>query len=950
MNRRVGKVIVALLVATTVVAIPAAGAAQLEPEPVAPEMVELMEGNPALAKVSSDLLGIRAAQAAGRPTEALKREALGLEFGASYPALDIRLTELTPEVVAQAEAIGFEVQGAFPEWGRLSGTIDPARYDELAAISEITTIHPNYGAKTNVGSVASQADLSINAASARSTFGVDGSGITIGVMSDTFHRNIGGSLSGGGCNRKLTGSSPQGSGDLPATVGILDPGPTTGIDEGAGMAELIHDLAPGSDLLFHSAFDTIPNFAQGITDLVNCGADVIVDDVIYFAEPMFQDGLIAQAAQDAVDAGVAYYSSAGNSARYGVHQTYRDVNPPSDDVTFGDDFHNWGGGDAYASIQLDNFEAVRLWLGWNEPFSGQQGPGSAVNLDLRICTAQNPAFCGLGAFGGGASVQGCSQGNRAGDPQENLVYQNTSGGTQTVHLVVEHVCGRMAGVDFRIAAYDYFDSGIGWDAGVFNDAQIYGHAAAAGAMAVGAVYYREIDQGGAFQPPAGKINVEPFSSLGGQLQFYFDAAGAALPGAPVNRFKPEIAAPDGTNTTFFGSDSDGDGFPNFFGTSAAAPHAAAVAALMLDANGSLNPAATNDILRGTAIDMENNGVDPLSGSGLIDAFSAVQVADAGGLCFGKVPTNLSFTAGDDVINGTGGADVLMGGGGKDTINGRGGNDRICGGGGNDKLTGGRGNDKMDGEAGTDQVKYTKATTGVTVDLGAKTATGEGNDTLRSIENVVGSNFDDSISGTGAANLIKGLDGNDLLDGLHGGDTLFGGAGNDELLGGSGDDVLKGEGDDDYFSPGPGSDNVIGGNGSDTVSFEDSPRGVTVNLATSSAKGFGKDTLKSVKHVNGTRHNDNITGNNGKNRIRAGKGADRVDGLQGDDTLYGQAGDDLMFGREGNDRLFGGPGSNTLRGGPDQDRCVDFVTQSGCETLNAVIDAVGLFSRLMRIML
>ncbi len=951
MNHRVGKIIVALLVATTVVAIPAAGAAELEPEPIESGKVAFYEGNADLAKVSSDLMVVREAQAAGLDVAALADEPMAMKFAGGYPQLDIRLTELTPEIVARAEAMGFQTNGAYPEYGRLTGTISPAHYDELASIPEITTIHPNYGARTNVGSVTSQADLSINAASARSTFGVDGTGIKVGVLSDTFHRNIGGTLSGSGCNQVLTGSSSQSTGDLPTQVTMLDPGPTSGIDEGAAMAELIYDLVPGSEILFHSAFIDIPGFAQGITDLANCGADVIVDDVFYYAEPMFQDGLIADSAQSVVEAGVPYYSAAGNQGGFGVRDTFEDSGGSDNDVTFpadGTDFHKWETGSRYAPITLDNGEAIIIVLGWNQPFSGTQGAGSASDLDLYMCTAQNAASCSPFAF----NVQGCSTGARSGDPSELQLFQNTTGSTNTFYLAVDHFCGNQNNVDFRIATYgaNVDENDVGWDPTIFDQAQIYGHAAAEDAMAVAAIDYREIDQNGNFAAPAGRLDVEYFSSKGGQLPFYFDAQGNSLPGAPVFRFKPEMTAPDGTNTTFFGGDVEPDGWPNFFGTSAAAPHAAAVAALMLDANPGLSPAETNDILRGTAIDIENNGVDNWSGSGLIDAFDAVAVAKAGGLCFGKVPTNVGFTDGADVINGTGGNDVLVGGGGNDKINGGGGNDMICGGDGNDKLTGGPGNDKMDGQAGTDQVKYAKATTGVTVDLGAKTATGQGNDTLKSIENIVGSDFADTISGTSGANYIKGLDGDDELDGKSGVDTLIGSAGDDILLGGGGNDELKGAANDDVILPGSGSDDVFGGNGSNTVSFENSPNPVTVNLSTNSATGFGNDTLKAVNDVLGSPQSDDITGNNNKNVIRGLGGADRIDGLLGNDTLYGQGGDDLMFGREGNDKLFGGPGSNTLHGGNGNDRCVDFVTQTGCETLNAVINAVGLLPRMMRVVL
>src|SRR5690606_7590641 len=94
--------------------------------------------------------------------------------------------------------------------------------------------------------------------------------------------------------------------DLPGS------GSFSGTDEGRAMVELIHDLAPGADIFFHTAFTTPSVFARGIEELVACGADIIVDDVIYFLEPMFQDGIVAQAAIAAIDQGVLFFSAIGN--------------------------------------------------------------------------------------------------------------------------------------------------------------------------------------------------------------------------------------------------------------------------------------------------------------------------------------------------------------------------------------------------------------------------------------------------------------------------------------------------------------------------------------------------------------------------------------------------------------------------------------------------------------
>ena len=121
------------------------------------------------------------------------------------------------------------------------------------------------------------------------------------------------------------------------------------------------------------------------------------------------------------------------------------------------------------------------------------------------------------------------------------------------------------------------------------------------------------------QPPV----LESFSSAG-PTPILFDTGGARLP-MPEVRDKPEIVAPDGTNTTFFGSDigADPDAFPNFFGTSAAAPHAAGVAALLKELDSSLTPDEIYSALETTAIDMNGSGFAFDTGFGLIQADAAL---------------------------------------------------------------------------------------------------------------------------------------------------------------------------------------------------------------------------------------------------------------------------------------------------------------------------------------
>lgn len=581
----------------------------------------LFEGNPRLGKVSTDLLRARRLLRAGATATAIARALRRVPLHGGVPEVDVTLERVTPDTERALRTAGLSRVRLYPEYGRATGTIDAERLDELAAIPEITSVRPNYRPLRHAGSTTSQGDASIRADDARARFGVDGSGIGVGILSDSFDDTLGGTVSGSGCARTVTGSEPQTSGDLPPAVTLLDDGPGDGEDEGAAMGEIVHDLAPGAPLLFHTGNRGEADFAQGITELRNCGARLIVDDLIYFAEPMFQDGLIAQAATAAVGGGVAYFSAAGNESRSGVYQPFRDSNA-ADDREFpptGRDFTDFGSGNRFASVRVPAGCDLLLVLQWNEPFSGALGPGASSDFDLYVCGSEDPASCEEGSF----TPQGCAFGAGAtrGDPLEIAEFVNDGAGARTVQVAVDHYCGK-ENLRFRIATFTSCD-GYGFERSVFRAPEIYGHAAAAGAVAVAAAFYEEIDSGGDVQRPAGRVDVEPFSSRGGNIPFFFDGHGRRL-SSPVRRFKPELAAPDGANTSFFGDDSDGDGFPNFFGTSAAAPHAAAVAALMLSANPKLSPAELIESMRATSIDVQKRGRDPFAGDGLIDAVRAVE--------------------------------------------------------------------------------------------------------------------------------------------------------------------------------------------------------------------------------------------------------------------------------------------------------------------------------------
>jgi chitodextrinase len=581
-----------------------------------------------LAKVSSALRRGGRLAAAGADPVAIAAATPGIGYAGGDPLVVVSFDDLDDAVIAAVEATGFRTTGAYPGYGSMVGYADFATLGAIAAIPQVTTIHPEYGGETNAGLITSQADGSIHADDARAEFGVDGSGISVGVLSDSFNEDRGGAVSGSGCTTTVTGMDDQLSGDLPAAVTLL--GDFPGADEGAAMGELIHDLAPGADVMFTTAFDSQAAFATGIDALADCGADVIVDDVFYYAEPMFQDGPVAQAAQRAVDRGIPYFTSAGNHATYGIIADYADSDPGSDEMAAfpsGADLHDFGGGSRFGAVTLDDGEGVIFVLQWNEPFSGALGAGAAVDMDLYLYDAPSPA---ASLVASSADVQGCSTVSRFGDPFEFLALTNTSGAAHTFYLAVDHYCGSENAV-FRVASYGGGNSitALDFEPAIFNDAQIYGHAAAAGVGTVAAVDFEEIDdplyEGGA------ETDVEPFSSSGGDLPIFFDGSGNPLPMPPLTRSKPELTAPDGTNTTFFGFDTAGPGdpdtYPNFFGTSAAAPHAAAVAALMLERDPSLTPAQVLAAMQLTAVDIESAGWDSRSGAGLVDARDAVAALD-----------------------------------------------------------------------------------------------------------------------------------------------------------------------------------------------------------------------------------------------------------------------------------------------------------------------------------
>jgi hypothetical protein len=564
------------------------------------------------------------------------------------PRFNVRLDlNITEAVLAAIRGAGATVVHASPRWKTVSVRAAAAQILLLKDLPQIRSIKIESEAATMQQGVAdNQGDIALKTNLARSNFGLTGAGQKIGVLSDTINRTtkIGaGTVTGTVPNAFLSNTNPQNSNDLPSSIQVLDFGPATGIDEGAAMLELIHDIAPGAALAFASGMNSQTQFADNIRQLrtiVGCG--IIVDDVLFFEEPMFQDGPIAQAITENAAAGAVHLTVACNYGADGTLTSFNDVDPANSSAAEdpdGSDFHNWGIGGAtpaFLPIQVPNGSRLRVVMQWNEPWQSYGlGSGSRGDYDMYLYNAPSVSAVKLASS---AQLQGDAT-TPAGDPVESIVYVNSTGSAQTVYLTLDHY-GGVTGTAIRVV---FPGDKVTFPSGGISGMTIYGHPASAEAVTVGAVFYGDILSGGKLGSDTTNINAQTFSGRGGigsaGVPLYFDTSGNALSGGPLRRNKPDVVAPDGVNNTKFGTDQsqgpvngvtyDADSLPNFTGTSAAAPNAAAVAALIRQRSPNSSPAQIKALLMQTAIDivasspLSVTGPDDRTGAGLIDGLAAV---------------------------------------------------------------------------------------------------------------------------------------------------------------------------------------------------------------------------------------------------------------------------------------------------------------------------------------
>ena len=545
--------------------------------------------------------------------------------------VEIRVRGDVEERLAGIREAGGDVIVTSPENGLVSASVSEADLRDVAdaagvaAVSEVLT--PMTGSTGDGGEAGagntcatgtiSEGNSQLKAGAARTQFNVDGTGVEVGVLSDSFNT---GAMATKQANDVASGNLPGPGNPCGRSnpVHVLQeyagatPAPS---DEGRAISQIVHDMAPGADLSFATAYPTESAFAENIRNLAAAGADVIVDDVIFFAEPFFQDGVVANAVTDVTNDGVTYFSMAFNNNRVIAGRdsnsweapAYRSttcpavlqaLEPSANDCM---DFDPGPGVDSSFNVTASaNGRAWRWVLQWAEPQDGV-----TTNLDLYVVdTAANTI-----------AVSNDTHVGLGGKPFEFVSFTPDKASSGNYQVIVRRKSGsgtpRLKWVNAdngsaTIAALEYPVSSNGDIVGP----TIYGHNGTAAAQTVAAVPYDN------------SSIVEPYSSRG-PVTHYFAPVNGATPAAALSSpevlSKPDIAATDGGLNTFFGPGN------RFYGTSAAAPHAAGIAALQLEANPALSQARVKAAQKVTADPVDDFGT-LAAGGGLLDAPAAIAFA------------------------------------------------------------------------------------------------------------------------------------------------------------------------------------------------------------------------------------------------------------------------------------------------------------------------------------
>jgi hypothetical protein len=510
--------------------------------------------------------------------------------------VDVR-ADVTDDLLQAVADLGGSVVSAHPEYAAFRASVPIGRIVELAARSDVRFVTPEEQFQTNTGSVTSQGDTAHAAASTRSGLSITGAGVKVGVLSNGID-----SL-----------AARQATSDLPAVVTVV-PGQAGTGDEGTAMLEIVHDLAPGAQLFYATALGGQATFAANIQTLRNTyDCDVIIDDVTYFAEGAFQDGTVAQAVNAVTTAGALFFSSAANSGNKdkGTSGTWEGDFVNSQTTIPGflalplHSFNGLTGGSAANSNALTAAANSAITLKWSDPLGASSNDYDLFIFDSGLTSVVD--FSNDSQTGTQDPFEGVSGPVLTG---ERVVVVQFSG--QTRALRVDTHRGRLT----------------------LNTAgSTFGHNAAASAITVAATDVRTVSAGSPFAAPK---PVETFSSDGPRRVFYNANGTAITPGNVLfgtsggrSLAKPDITAADCNAVTT-------PGFSPFCGTSAAAPHAGAIAALLMSLPAHPSGGQVQTAMYTTALDIEAANADRNSGVGIV-------MANAAGAALANIPATNFFT-------------------------------------------------------------------------------------------------------------------------------------------------------------------------------------------------------------------------------------------------------------------------------------------------------------------
>jgi LPXTG-motif cell wall-anchored protein len=544
----------------------------------------------------------------------------------------VAVTRSLPTIVVQAPPASFTQLAALPGVVSVTPALRPATSGgATAAASAHAAAATTSDAAKSCREIPAEADPILRSDAAREAFGVDGTGVTVGVISDSFDT---------AADVATTPQDDVNMGSLPGpgnpcgyttAVRVLADASAPSTDEGRAMLQNVHAIAPGATLLFHNDGPTPATMADAVRALKDAGADVIVDDVLFGYEPMYQRGVLASAVADVVDDGVTYLSAVFNYGAIGrsgpaagqqtgawesdsftgmpCPQAVMDTLPPK---TTGVDCMNFApGGDANALLgaTIVAGPTFSLYTQWSNPENGIETGAFAVVFDA---AGKHVSTFGLVDENTAFSMTSVSTGAAKGtsvtaDYRIALVRTVASAPDMRTKLVFALDSGGVLGLQYGT-----------WPAGVTVGPAAYGHAADPSAIAVGA--------SSVLTPE----NLEPYSSPGPATYLFEPVRSDAVPAArlpePQVISKPDVVAVDAVRTSFFVPDGNPPGIFRFSGTSSAAPNAAGVAALAVQHAGKgISPAAIRAALVGSGRPIDGplgyTGIvdENLIGSGLIDA-------------------------------------------------------------------------------------------------------------------------------------------------------------------------------------------------------------------------------------------------------------------------------------------------------------------------------------------